>query len=285
MRQKVKKMSLGVFQGRLSPPRGRGIQFFPFETWREEFPAAENLELSEIEFIFDKERYEENPLWTNDGIKEIKRLRRSHGIAVNHICADYFMRDPFFRVAEEIKSRSISVLKRLVEATAEIGARNIEIPLVDNSSIKTEDEERALIDAIGSVLPEAKKAGVTIGLETDLPPKKFRQLLERFGNPTVRANYDTGNSASLGFSAREELLTIGPYIRNIHIKDRVLHGGTVPLSRGNADFEAFFSTLKEIGYEGSLILQAARGEDGREQETIEGYIKFIHDYIGKYLTV
>ena len=31
------KYSTGIMQGRLTEPRGRGIQFFPFENWEREF--------------------------------------------------------------------------------------------------------------------------------------------------------------------------------------------------------------------------------------------------------
>lgn len=283
MLEKSKQISLGIFQGRLSPSRGHGIQFFPFETWREEFTIAERLGLNEIEFIFDKERYEENPLWTTTGIKEIKKLVRTHGVRVNHICADYFMRDPFFRVPEEIKEQSVIVLKRLIDAGAEIGARNIEIPLVDNSSIKTKGEERELIEAVGRVLPDAKMAGITIGLETDLPPKKFLKLIEGFGSKIIKANYDTGNSASLGYDTKEEIRTYGKHIANIHIKDRKYGGSTVLLGTGDADFKSFFESLKKTGYRESFILQVARGEDGQETKTVAKQMEFVRRYINEYL--
>ena len=53
---------LGIMQGRLTPPKGRGIQFFPFDYWENEFWMAKELELDEIEFIFDYDRYDQNPL-------------------------------------------------------------------------------------------------------------------------------------------------------------------------------------------------------------------------------
>jgi len=276
-------VTLGIFQGRLTPSNGRGIQFFPFENWENEFPAARKLGLDEIEFIFDRERYRENPLWSERGIERINDLGQRYGVAVNHICADFFMRQPFFRTTETLRRENISVLKRLIEAAAAIGARNVEIPLVDNSSIKTEEEETVLVLSISEILPAARAAGVTISLETDLPPGRFLAVIKRFNDPAIKANYDTGNSASLGFDAEEEVTALAPYLGNIHIKDRKLNGGTVSLGSGNANFETFFRTLGNSGYRGSLILQAARGEDGKETETAAGHIQFVRNYIEKYL--
>lgn len=281
---KDKRISLGVFQGRLTPRGQRTIQFFPFENWENEFPAAKKLGLDEIEFIFDFEHFEENPLWSKTGIKKIKNLIRKNSVAVNHICADFFMASPFFRVSPEVRKDNMAVLKRLIKTAAEIGAGNIEIPILDNSSIKTSAEENILVETIGEVIPEAKAAGVTLGLETDLPPDKFLSLLQKFGSETIKANYDSGNSAGLGFDHLEEITTLARHIGNVHIKDRLFHGTTVPLGTGNADFEKFFGALKKIGYRGSIILQAARGEDGREAETVTKYIDFVNGFIKRYLS-
>ena len=53
-------------------------------------------------------------------------------------------------------------------------------------------------------------------------------------------------------------------ITDIHIKDRVLGGGSVELGKGNADFEGFFTKLKEFDYKGPFILQAYRDDEGVE---------------------
>ena len=54
--------SLGIMQGRLTSTLGRGIQFFPFEEWKEEFKAAQEIGIDEIEWIFDYPDYQKNPL-------------------------------------------------------------------------------------------------------------------------------------------------------------------------------------------------------------------------------
>ena len=65
-------ISLGIMQGRLTPSKNRGIQFFPFDMWENEFEIGCKLDINEIEWIFDYDRFEENPIWTLEGIKRIK---------------------------------------------------------------------------------------------------------------------------------------------------------------------------------------------------------------------
>ena len=45
---------------------------------------------------------------------------------------------------------------------------------------------------------------------------------------------DIGNSASLGLNPLDEFEAFGDRILNVHVKDRVLGGTTVPLGLGNA---------------------------------------------------
>ena len=86
------------------------------------------------------------------------------------------------------------------------------------------------------------------------------------GDSRVKVNYDSGNSASLGYDAGEEFAAYGSHIGSVHIKDRVRGGGTVPLGEGNADFPKLLKNLEAIGYGGPMILQVARSEPGRETE-------------------
>ena len=271
-------------QGRLTPSIGRGIQFFPFDNWEQEFSIGKKVRIDEIEFIFDFDRYAKNPLWTKEGKDNIRSLIAETGVEVRHICADFFMRRPFFRVSEEERKENVEILKALIQAASEIGSVGIEIPLVDNSSIKTQEEEDAFVASIQECLPLAEEKHIVIGLEIDYPPQKFTALLRRFDHPLMKANYDSGNSAGLGYEPHEEITTIGSLLSNVHIKDRKFQGTTVPLGTGSTDFEAFFRGLKEVEYKGSFILQVARGEDGKEPETIRSQMNFVKGYIDRYLS-
>lgn len=271
----VKNNSIGLMQGRLTPSRGRGIQFFPFGGWQKEFWTSKKIGLNEIEFIFDFYKFRQNPLWSKKGRKLIRSLIKETGIKVNSICADYFIHRPFFRTTKSALESNIRILKHLIYCASDINAKLIEIPLVDDSSIKNAKEETMFVDVITKFIPDLEKHKVRIGLETDLPPKKFASLIRRINNPKIGANYDSGNSSSMGYNPVNEMEEFGKYIFNIHIKDRVYKGGTVPLGFGDAKFKVFFRALHKLRYNGSFILQAARGKDGAEMETIKSQIDFL----------
>lgn len=274
-------MKFGIMQGRLTEPKGRGIQFFPFDHWREEFDLSKGLGLDEIEFIFDYERYQENPLWQGKGEAVKVEVDRT-GVQVRSVCFDYFMRRAFYKKEgserEVLLAENKAILRHILTNMLAQGIELIEIPLVDDSSLQSEAEEESFREFLLSIVDETE-AAIRFGLETDMEPKHFLKYLESFGTKRVGANYDSGNSSGLGYDPYEELTTLGHHIFNIHIKDRQYQGTTKQLGTGSADFEKFFRALRAIGYDDSLILQAARGEDGLEQENIAWQLQFVSTYL------
>jgi sugar phosphate isomerase/epimerase len=87
-------------------------------------------------------------------------------------------------------------------------------------------------------------------------------LLDQLPSENVTVNYDTGNSASLGYNPIEEFENYGNRISDIHIKDRKLHGGSVILGTGDTRFDLFFAAFKTIDFRGPVVMQAFRDEQG-----------------------
>lgn len=279
------KHDIGIMQGRLTPSKGRGIQFFPFDNWINEFYSAKKLGLDEIEFIFDYDKHEENPLWTDEGILEIKKHMDKTEIGVNAVCFDYFMRRPFYKAGAEeisfIRKENTEIVKRVLSGMQKLGISLLEIPLVDASSLQNDYEKESFREWLLQVIDNCD-VYTHVALETDLNPREFLEYLKSFNSAKVGANYDSGNSSGIGYDAFEEVTSLKDYIFNIHIKDRVYHGTTVPLGTGSANFERLFRGLKAIDYKYNFILQAARGADGEEEKIIGAQKEFVSGYVNKF---
>lgn len=250
---------IGIMQGRLSPRIDGKIQAYPAKTWQKEFEIAKEIGYSAIEWIVEKP-LEINALMSKSGMREIKEIMLKTGVRVDYVCADIFMQQPLVRMSEKIKEENKKILEQILIHSKEIGAIGVEIPFVDASSIKTESEIEELIAVTEDAFKLAGEIGMNVSLETDLNAKEFKKLLEKIDLDHVKANYDIGNSASLGYEPLEELENYGQKILNVHVKDRKLGGTTVPLGTGNADIKGVFEKLNEMGYEGGITMQAARGE-------------------------
>ena len=271
------KSPIGVMQGRLLPKYQGRYQAHPVGYWQDEFPKAAELGLDCIEFILDYNDAEQNPFMTQEGCKEIQAVCERTGVKVMSVCADYFMEAPLHSENNQKAERSIEVLQQLLKTAAELGVRDIVIPCVDQSSIKNEQVRAIFIEAITTVIPNAERSGVNLSLETDLDAKEFSELLSSLDSRRVTVNYDLGNSASLGYNPIDELSAYGERISDIHIKDRLLDGGSVVLGEGGADFRLFFSHLSKLHYKGPFIMQAYRNDQGvdvfmQQLEWIKSYL-------------
>ena len=271
---------IGIMQGRLSKPVNNEIQSFPHNTWETEFEKAHNCGFEVLELIFDNL---ENPILNDSKIDKIKLLSSKFNIKINSICADYFMKEKLFNVSDSQLKVNFSILENLLLQCSKIGIKTLEIPLVDSSSIKNIDFRNQFIQNLTQFLSQIN-SNIIINLETDLPPLEFKILLDQFNDFQVYANYDTGNSASLGYSIHEEISILKSEIKNIHIKDRIFQGQTVPLGTGNVDFELFFQNLAQIGYNGDLIIQGARNISNTSDPVIvsKQYYQFVNQYVDKY---
>ncbi len=251
-------MNIGFIQGRLSPMIDGKIQAFPWDHWENEFNIASKIKLKLMEWTLDQEKLQLNPLMTSSGQKRIKSLCRKSNVKIPSLTGDCFMQYPFFKYKDNKKSALISDLKKIVEACSALNIELIVFPLVDNSSIEDNEQQTKIIKEFKKLERHLERNMVKIVFESDFEPVKLKNFIDNFSQNCFGINYDIGNSASLGFDYQKELHYYGNRILNVHVKDRILGGGTVPLGSGNADIPAVIKALNEINYRGNYILQTAR---------------------------
>jgi sugar phosphate isomerase/epimerase len=268
-------------QGRLLPRYKNRYQAHPVDYWQGEFAIAKELGFHTIEFILDYNEVEKNPLMSKKGILEIQNIIAQTGVEVKSICADYFMEAPLH---SSHRKQSKKILKKLILNAKELNVIDIVIPCVDQSSLKTKEEVKIFVSSIKKILPLVEKYGIYINFETDLPPQRFKELLNKFDSKNIKVNYDIGNSASLGYDPDEEFEAYGEYISDLHIKDRILGGGSVTLGTGNADFHKVFKNLKQYNFQGNIIMQSAKSEKYIDDlQLVASQKEFISNYIKEYL--
>ncbi|QPF95171.1 sugar phosphate isomerase/epimerase [Bradyrhizobium commune] len=258
-------------QGRLSALVDGKIQAFPWTEWREEFPRAKALGLTRMEWTIDQERLRENPLTTDEGQQQVLALSRENGVRIPSLTGDCFMQAPFWKVDSVVRDALVNDLDLLIAACSGIGIEFVVIPLVDNGKIERESESDTLKRVLVARRETLAKRNVKIVFESDLPPRELARFMEAFPADVFGINYDSGNSASLGYDSCEEIEAYAGRILNVHIKDRIRGGTTVPLGTGNADLARAIRQIERSGYTGQYILQTARAADGDHSATLAKY--------------
>jgi len=274
-----RKHKIGFMQGRFSPLINGSIQAFPWPYWSDEFMLAERNRFHIMEWTLDHDRLYENPVMNVKGQKTIRSLIETHDITIPSLTGDCFMEAPFYKVSGEIKDSLLTDLKNVIEASAVVGIRNILIPLVDGGRLENEQQENILLQGLSDLMPIIKRSKVSISFESDFPPEQLFAFINKLDDKYFGITYDIGNSAAKGYISKEEIDLYGHRIINVHVKDRVLGGGTVPLGKGDADIFGVFQSLYKKGYKGNYILQTARAADEKHEEVLCGYRDMVSDWL------
>jgi hexulose-6-phosphate isomerase len=273
---------IGFMQGRLSPLVDGRIQAFPWDHWRGEFAVAAGMGFPLMEWTLDEARLDANPLLTADGRGRIRHLSATSSVRIESMTGDFLMQAPLLRSGAPERDRLLAELERVIDACADLGIQHLVWPLVDNGRLERADEEDRLVDLVRNTLADRLRQGqVQIAFESDYPPDRLAALMARLPEDLAGVNYDIGNSASLGFAPASELEAYGKRVVNVHVKDRCLGGGTVPLGTGAADFRAVVDGLRRAGYGGRFILQTARATD----EDHAGALSRARDFFRRALDV
>jgi len=246
---------IGVMQGRLSPRPENRLQAFPHQSWPEEFALAKRVGFSYLEWIYEAERAEENPIASRAGRAAIRACAKASGLPVGSVCADYFMIRRLAGGTAQERREHAAALSELVRWTRELGATRILLPLLETSALGTAQAVREATESIQSVCPALETYDVTLGLEMEIPGHEYAAVIRGIGHSHVRAYYDTGNSTAQGLDIATDILPLLPLLEAVHLKDRVVAGTSQPFGRGAANFDGFFGVLAGAGYRGDFLTQ------------------------------
>ena len=273
---------IGFMQGRFSPLINGRIQAFPWEFWQDEFIIAQENQFNLMEWTLDQEMLYDNPLLTFSGQSKIKNLCEKYSIEIASLTGDCFMQSPFWK-KEGVERESLqNDFVNIIEASSNVGISMVVLPLVDTGRLESLEQENILIDFLQSKINFFKTLKVKIIFESDFASDNLIRFIDSLDPEFFGLNYDVGNSASLGMNPSEEIETYGHRIMNVHIKDRLLGGTTVPLGFGNANFDAVFSALAKINYSGNYILQTARDKNNEHTKVLCEYRNLVSEWIVRY---
>ncbi len=192
------------------------------------------------------------------------------------------MQAPFWKTSGKAQTDLQSDFLAIGRACAAVGIRMIVVPLVDNGRLETAEQENDFVDFLLAQKPFLAEHQLQVIFESDFTPPELARFIARLPAERSGINYDIGNSAALGFNPVEEFAAYGARVVNVHVKDRVLGGTTVPLKTGSANFDVVFSTLAQQNYQGNFILQTARASEGNHTEVLCNYLDMTQQWIHQY---
>lgn len=246
---------IGIQQGRLSPRLNGKLQAFPHGAWQREFSVAARIGFDAIEWLYETDRSERNPISSAQGRAEIKRVVAGSGVAVRSVCASYFIVNRLAGDSAEQTEKNLRALCELIDECAEIGAQRLLLPLLEGAAVDTPELQRRVLESLEVAAPLAARAGLVLGLEMEIAGADYAALIERAAHPAVRAYYDTGNSTAKGFDIALDVKPLLPLLCAVHVKDRKVGGGSVAIGSGDANYDGFLRTLAAAQFAGDFVFE------------------------------
>ncbi len=255
-------------------------------TVRQWIELAATLDIDGLEFYTGFLEFQERANWLR-----ARRIVEDHGLRIPMLCAspDFTHPDPAFRAAQVDKQ------KGWIDMAADLGGQYCRVLSGQRRpEVSRADGLRYAAESIQACLPHAAAAGVTLILENHYKDNywqypEFAQKMDVFcelvalvDSPQFGVNYDPSNTILAGEDPLELLERVKRRVVTMHASDRYLSEGTIEdlrreedslgyakrlrhgtIGRGMNDYDAIFSTLAGVGFNGWISIED--GVDGMEQ--------------------
>ena len=265
---------------------------------------ATELKIDGLEFYNDFADVKDPLNWP-----KIRKAVEETGMVIPMMCAS-----PDFTIPEpEGRAREVEKEIASIRMSAELGAKYCRVLSGQRrKNITREEGLNYVVQSIEACLPEAEKLGITLILENHYKDDfwtepEFAQMMDVFVELVGRidskwfgVNFDPSNAIAAGEEPLELLEKVKHRVVTMHASDRYLANGTIEdlraqeggtagyvsffkhgvIGKGLNDYDAIFTTLKSVGFDGWISIED--GVDGMEQmhESAEFLKKKIKEHWG-----
>lgn len=241
----------------------------------------------ELEIEGDSKELINNSNACRKGIEALSKLQKTRDLTFS-IHAPHKGYNSNLAATDEFTRRSFcQELERLIDFSAEIGAEIITCHPGYSKTNSKRDSIENLYRSLNELYIYASDRSIMICLENMglergsclvLSPEEHVQICQRTGTWLTLDMVHLLSSSSQISQVYKQLLSLLPYIRNIHIADMLLpHHMHLPLGKGNLPISQIFEFLLKNRYQGNVMVDATGGSDFPSHIYIEQF--FLHRHL------
>lgn len=256
-------------------------------TLRQWVELAATLGIEGLEFYFGFIDLKDPNRWP-----EARRIVEDHGMVVPMLCCS----PDFTHPDEGFRREQIDLERRMIDLTVALGGQYCRVLSGQRRpEVSREEGIHYAVQCIEECIAHAAGTGVKLVIENHykddfwLYPEfaqkadVFCELVDRIQHPYFGVNYDPSNAFIAGDDPLELLERVKHRVVTMHASDRYLIDGTLEdlrreesgsegyvrrlrhgtIGRGLNNYDAIFSTLRGVGFNGWISLED--GVDGPEQ--------------------
>lgn len=240
---------------------------------RECFQLAKDAGFDAVEVNFALEG-DICPQTSQADLKAIGSTARQIGIEISGVCS--FLYWPYALTGNDParRAKGLELTRQMIAAAQALGTPNllvvpgaVYIPwLKDAEPVPNDVCDQRAREAIRAVLPDARRAGVSLNMENIFTngflfsPGEMMAFVDGFQDDSVGVHFDTGNIMQYQFP-EHWIRILGKRIRNVHFKEssKKLDQFNLDTFRtlldGTTNWPAVIAALDEIGYRGYLTFE------------------------------
>lgn len=249
---------------------------FPYPermTLKECMQLAKKAGFDGIELNYDLDN-DLSPKASDNDLLAIRHMADEVGIDISGLCSFLFWPYPLTSNDVSKRNRGIELAGLMAGAAHQMGVTNllvvpgaVHIPWRDDHEPVANDVcERRAKEAIGKLVGQAEKWGVSLNMENIffngflMTPMEMNQFVDSFQSEAVQVHYDTGNISMFQF-AEHWIPILDNRIKNIHFKEFTKKGTDYsletfrPLLDGTTNWPAVMQALDRIGYDGYVTFE------------------------------
>jgi sugar phosphate isomerase/epimerase len=263
---------------------------------------ADGLRIDGLEFYNNFADVKDPANWP-----KIRKAVEDTGMVIPMMCAS-----PDFTIPDAaLRKKEVEHEIKAIEMSAALGAKYCRVLSGQRRKDITREEGMGyVVESINACIPTAKDLGITLIIENHYKDDfwtepEFAQMMDvfvdlvsRIDSPYFGVNFDPSNAIAAGEEPLELLEKVKHKVLTMHASDRYLANGTIEdlrkaeggsagyvsffkhgvIGKGLNDYDAIFSTLKNVGFDGWISIED--GVDGMEQ--MHESADFLREKIKKY---
>jgi sugar phosphate isomerase/epimerase len=221
----------------------------------ETFARAERIGFAGVEIVASREQLREG-----GRVECLRRAIAATGLPVPSIVLGEHsdsggIADADGGVSEQARDDVVQA----IEWAVALGADAILVPFFARAELVDESDLDRAAAAFQPLCRLAGERGVTLCYEGTLPAGRLLALSERVESRAFGCYFDLANAVVRGLDPATEIRALGRLVRRVHLKDTRVGPGDCPPGLGRVDFGAGYQALREIGYDGWIVLETPPG--------------------------
>ena len=246
--------------------------------------AFENLKKDGFDcchLVYKPEKY------TDEAAKEIVNASKESGIEMSALFAGFRDTHTKWNIStdyldaginsKEYGAERIEYLKEAAKFCTKIGVSDILIHAGFVANNPYSEDYKYMLSLVREFAQFLKGLNMNLILETGgESPITLLRLIKESECDNIFANIDTANMIMYGYgNPVDAIVTLNGHIRSFHIKDGVpptdpyTLGKETYFKEGSVDFDRVFKGIKEIGFDGPIIIELEIYEDCRQKKLLE----------------